>query len=230
MGKLTLTVSAVGDNAVIAYLPEPVQNNYPLILHALSQTATQAGVIDVVPAYHSLLVVFDPDKHSVDGLTALLQKQLLQAINHNKQNSKQRLIRIPVCYEDEFAPDLPELANRAGLSIAEVIRLHSEKIYTVCCLGFIPGFAFLGYVDDAIATPRRAEPRTKIPVGSVGIAGRQTGIYPADSPGGWNIIGRTPMALYAPEIELYSRFEMGDAVQFYAISVEEFNTWSDADV
>lgn len=191
-------------------------------MQSLAELATLTGAIDVVPAYCSLLVIFDPQKHSLDSLTAVLKKDLSQTVEHSQQTDEQRLIRIPVCYEGEFAPDLPELADKAGLTTAEVIARHSEKTYTVCCLGFIPGFAFLGYVDDGIATPRHAEPRAKIPAGSVGIAGRQTGIYPADSPGGWQIIGRTPMSLYAPEHGLYSRFEMGDAVQFYAIGSDEW--------
>lgn len=225
---LNLTINSIGDNAVICYLPEPVQHNYPLILHNLAEQIKLQGIIDCVIAYHSLLVIFDPRKHSTVDFAGLLNDYLPQAIRSASQADIQRIIRIPICYESEFSPDLAEVAERANLSQVEVIKRHSEKIYTVCCLGFIPGFAFLGYVDDKIATPRRSEPRANVPAGSVGIAGRQTGAYPADSPGGWNIIGRTPMSLYAPERELYSRFAIGDAVQFYAISADEFVAWSNA--
>lgn len=225
--QLTLTANPVGDNAVIFYLPEPVQDSYPLILHELAEQLKPLGIIDYVIAYHSLLIIFDPKIHSALDFMSLLNDYLPQAIHLASQTGSQRIVRIPVCYEGEFSPDLAEVAERANLTKTEVIKRHSEKIYTVCCLGFIPGFAFLGYVDEAIATPRRAEPRVKIPAGSVGIAGRQTGVYPADSPGGWQIIGCTPMTLYAPERGLYSRFAMGDRVQFYAISRDEFNAWSD---
>ncbi len=207
------------------YLPEPTQDNYPLILQDLVKQLDVDGVIDHVAAYHSLLVIFDPSVIPAANLTALLQRRLPQALMNARQTARQHLIRIPVCYEGDFSPDLTEVARCAGLSPAEVIKRHSEPIYTVCCLGFIPGFAFLGYVDDDIVTPRRAEPRSTVPAGSVGIAGRQTGVYPAVSPGGWQIIGRTPMTLYAPEKEIYSCFHLGDAVQFYAITASQFAAW-----
>lgn len=225
ISSLTLTVSPIGSGAVTFYLPEPLQENYPLILNDLAECLKAAGVIDCVSAYHSILAIFDPAKHSLSSLTGLLENRLPQALSKANTVREQRLIRIPVCYEESFAPDLAELAEKAALSVPEVIKYHTEQTYTVCCLGFIPGFAFLGYVDDEIATPRRADPRTHVAAGSVGIAGRQTGIYPAESPGGWNIIGQTPIVLYAPEKQLYSRFEMGDAVQFYAITTEEFAAW-----
>lgn len=229
VNRLALTANPIGDNAVIFYLPEPVQADYPLILNALSKQLSAVNVVDYVAAYHSLLVIFDPKKHSIGSLNDLLQQQLKQWIDCSKSTEKNRLIRIPVCYEGDFSPDLAEVAKRNQFSEAEVIKRHTANTYSVCCLGFIPGFAFLGYVDNTIATPRRAEPRAKIPAGSVGIAGQQTGIYPADSPGGWQIIGRTPMTLYAPERGLYSRFAMGDTVQFYSISTDEFSAWSDID-
>lgn len=228
-GQLTLTAVPAGDHAVMCYLPEPVRDDYPLILGSLAAIARQAGAIDVVPAYHSLLVICDSATIVPSAVVARLQAALPQAVQAAAQQGAQRLIRIPVCYQHEYAPDLPELAQQHGLTVAEVIAKHTEKCYSVACLGFIPGFAFLGYVDDAIATPRRANPRPHVAAGSVGIAGRQTGVYPADSPGGWNIIGRSPKILYDPDNGLTSCFDIGDSVQFYAISADEMTTWGQRD-
>jgi len=223
--SLTLSVHSVGPNAVMFYLPEPIQETYPVILHELSQQLTRSGVIDCVIAYHSLLVIFDPLRQDIHQLSLLLNQALPQAMHRATLARQQNLIKIPVCYAAPFAPDLIEVAKQGNLTVNEVILCHTQKTYQVCCLGFIPGFAFLGYVDDQIATPRRAEPRRHIAQGSVGIAGRQTGIYPEESPGGWQIIGRTPKRLYDPAHGLISCFEMGDRVQFYAISMDEFKEW-----
>lgn len=212
----------------MCYLPEPVRDDYPAILSVLATVAKQSGATDVVPAYHSLLVVFGANTCTPDLLVQRLSTALGQAQQIVTRQEQQRVIRIPVCYEGEFAPDLLELADTTGLSSSEVIAKHTEKTYLVACLGFIPGFAFLGYVDDTIATPRRANPRTCVKAGSVGIAGRQTGVYPANSPGGWNIIGRTPMTLYDPKNGLISCFSIGDSVQFYAISTAEMTAWEQA--
>lgn len=228
--QLSLAATPIGQDAVIVYLPKPVQDNYPSILHNLAEHIKPLGIIDCVIAYHSLLVIFDRQKQRAEKITRHLQNALPEAVAKASQPEAQSIIRIPVCYDDTFAPDLAEVAERAHLSKTALITHHSQKNYTVCCLGFTPGFAFLGYVDDKIATPRRANSRANVPAGSVGIAGQQTGVYPSHSPGGWNIIGRTPMALYAPERGLYSRFTIGDTVQFYAISRDDFNAWNDTDV
>lgn len=224
-----LTMTPAGENALMCYLPEPVREDYPRLLNQLAKIANEAGAVDVVPAYHSLLVIFDPAQQTATAIAQQLKLALPDAEQAAQKQSQQRLIRIPVCYEGDFAPDLPELAQQHGLTTDVVIAKHTAKTYSVACLGFIPGFAFLGYVDDAIATPRRANPRPHLPAGSVGIAGWQTGIYPAESPGGWNIIGRTPKTLYDPKNGLISCFEIGDAVQFYAITATAFNTWGEND-
>ncbi|MBV7433923.1 5-oxoprolinase subunit PxpB [Cardiobacteriaceae bacterium TAE3-ERU3] len=226
--KTTLSWTAAGERAVMLYLPEPPQDDYPLLLRALMghYRAQFATIIDMVPAYRSLLLVFaDSDipaqaicDSGNDFLTAYNPVQAQQGVTTHT---------IPVCYAAEYAPDLADLAASHGLSVDEVIAQHTADSYSVCCLGFIPGFAFLGYVDERIATPRHHNPRSKVAKGSVGIAGRQTGIYPADSPGGWQIIGRTPVTLYAPERGLYSRFNIGDKVRFSAISADEFANWTD---
>ncbi|MBS9777729.1 MAG: 5-oxoprolinase subunit PxpB [Gammaproteobacteria bacterium] len=222
---MSLKIISAGHNAVMCYLPEPVQDDYPMILSHLAHAARQTGALDVVPAYNSLMVVYD-EKALVPETLGKELNHALSKISQGVQNNHQKnIIRIPVCYEGKYAPDVAELAESKGLTVADVIAAHTGKQYSVACLGFIPGFAFLGYVDDAIATPRRANPRPSVPAGSVGIAGQQTGVYPADSPGGWNIIGRTPEKLYDPENGIISRFEIGDFVEFYEISQQEFTTW-----
>ncbi len=220
---LSLTVVSGGENALIFYLPAPPRDDYPIILQALAQKALSLGAIEAVPAYHSLLVMFK----SRDGKT--LEEALCSALPSIEKSltepDKRKPLTIPICYDSRFAPDLEALAKHHGLSTEAVIAKHTARTYRVCCLGFIPGFAFLGYVDQAIATPRRANPRPAVAAGSVGIAGKQTGCYPVESPGGWNIIGRTPMSLYAPEKGIFSRFHLADRVRFQPISYDEFMTW-----
>ncbi|PIE42193.1 MAG: hypothetical protein CSA47_01720 [Gammaproteobacteria bacterium] len=224
---MTLTLRAVcaGEDAVMFYLPEPVAKNYPVVLANLAKQAKKLGAIDVVPAYHSLLVTFNRRDHCADDFHVALNAYLADNEHKNWRVTRAKTIRIPVCYEGDFAPDLASVSKQHGLSETAVIERHLANCYRVCCLGFIPGFAFLGYVDDSIATPRHTNPRPLVAGGSVGIAGKQTGVYPTDSPGGWNIIGRTPQRLYAPEKGLISCFGLGDRVQFYRISADEFKVW-----
>ncbi len=225
----------IGDNAVYFYLPEPVQDYYPLLLKELAGYAKKLGACDVIPAYHSLLVTFsdnndekEPSHHQfqqtvIKKLTDFLPQAKQNALNSNEQ----KIITIPVCYDKEFAPDLERIAIMHNISTQAVIEQHKNTLYDVCCLGFIPGFAFLGYVDDSIATPRLDNPRPFVAGGSVGIAGKQTGVYPVDSAGGWNIIGRTPKTLYAPDKQIISCFNIGDKVRFYEISKDEFDDYKE---
>jgi inhibitor of KinA len=139
--------------------------------------------------------------------------------------SKQRILEIPVCYAKPFAPDLETLALQNQLTTEEVIQLHTAKVYRVYMIGFLPGFAYMGKVDHRIAAPRKSQPRTNIPAGSVGIAGEQTGIYPLVSPGGWNIIGQTPLKLFDAARPDPVLFQPGDRVHFYSISQNEFENY-----
>ncbi len=133
-----------------------------------------------------------------------------------------RLVEVPVCYDLEFALDLEALAARAGLERFEVVARHTASDYHVFMLGFTPGFAYMGTVDASLATPRLSTPRTRVPAGSVGIAGNQTGIYPSDTPGGWNLIGRTPLRCWTPDADEPTLFRPGDRVRFTAIDRREF--------
>lgn len=169
------------------------------------------GYREVVPGMNNLTVVFDPD--ITNGAQQL---ELLRALwdSSEAQDFASRTVRIPVCYGGEFGPDLELVAAHARLSPEQVIAAHSEAQYLVYFLGFQPGFAYLGGLPAALATPRRAEPRLAVPAGSVGIGGAQTGIYPALSPGGWQLIGRTAVSLFNPELAAPSLLQPGDLVQF----------------
>jgi KipI family sensor histidine kinase inhibitor len=133
-----------------------------------------------------------------------------------------RPLRVPVCYAGEFAPDLAAVAAFGGITEAETVRLHTSRTYRVFMLGFTPGFTYMGSVDERIAAPRLSVPRLRVPAGSVGIAGAQTGIYPAPTPGGWQIVGRTPVKPFDLQREEPFLFKPGDAVQFYAIEPSEY--------
>jgi inhibitor of KinA len=136
---------------------------------------------------------------------------------------KARTVEIPVCYGGEHGPDLAEVAKGCGLSTSEVVKLHVSRTYHAYFLGFAPGFAYLGELPEEIATPRLETPRKKVPAGSVGIAGRQTAVYPFATPGGWNLIGRTPLTLFRSDRKKMSLVEIGDQVQFRSITREEFS-------
>lgn len=182
-------------------------------------------VLDVVPAYSSLTIYYDVCALHTSGKTAFeTAKQLIVPLIESNENIPQsgRQLRIPVCYAKAFAPDLEEMAVQKNCSAEELIALHTGKAYRVYMIGFLPGFAYMGKVDERLATPRRGQPRTQVPEGSVGIAGEQTGIYPLTSPGGWNIIGRTPVKLFDAKRNEPVFFQPGDEVRFYSITEDEF--------
>jgi antagonist of KipI len=178
------------------------------------------GVRDVVPTYRSVGVSFDPLGTDLGRL--LLALESLAAESGDAAQVESVLVRVPVCYGGEYGPDLAGLAAAAGLSVEETVACHCAPRYRVFMIGFVPGFAYLGPVDERLAAPRRAEPRLSVPAGSVGIAGRQTGIYPTDSPGGWTLIGRTPLRPFDLARENACLFKPGDTVQFYPIDSAEY--------
>lgn len=182
------------------------------------RSAGLPGVLDIVPGYVSLFIAFDPLRWTHDelkGTIASLPKT-------QKASGERRLVRLPVCYGGEFGPDLWDVAESGGMSQEEAVSLHAEREYDVYFLGFTPGFAFMGEVDERIALGRLPSPRTAVPSGSVGIAGRQTGVYPVESPGGWRIVGRTPVRMYRPGDPDPILLRPGDRVRFAPISAEEF--------
>jgi KipI family sensor histidine kinase inhibitor len=172
------------------------------------------------PAYASILIDFDPLLLSHDEATSLIQKL---AEDGSQNDRAANLVTIPVCYDSEFAPDLQEVANHSQIPTREVIRLHCSATYRVHFLGFTPGFAYLGGLPETLHVPRLATPRKHVPAGSVAIAGSQAGIYPVDSPGGWRLIGRTPVRIFDPGATQPTRLKPGDLVEFSAIDHTTFD-------
>lgn len=179
------------------------------------------GVRDIVPTFASVTVYFDPLTTNVEALSGRLA--VLAELSRAATVDEPTAIRdIPVCYGGDLGPDLPEVGRRANVAEADVIERHSARVYRVFMLGFLPGFAYLGIVDPAIAIPRRREPRARVPAGSVAIAGELTGIYPSDSPGGWHVIGRTPVRPFVHDRTPPSLFRPGDVVRFRPITRDAF--------
>jgi inhibitor of KinA len=178
------------------------------------------GMLNLHPAYCSLLIKFDPRRTTHEAVERALRQRLSRGARAAAATPRQ--VEVPLCYEDEFAPDLASLAELRRLSVEELIRMHSQTTYTVYFLGFVPGFAYLGTVPEAIAAPRLASPRRRVEAGSLGIAGRQTAIYPCAVPGGWQLIGRTPWSMFRTDRDPMALLACGDEVQFRPISRDEF--------
>ncbi|MET1248494.1 5-oxoprolinase subunit PxpB [Sporolactobacillus sp. STCC-11] len=190
-----------------------------------------SGFIEYVPAYTNVVFYYNPIIVIESGRKDIsAQRQVIDYLKNVSKRmddcadneEKRRVVHIPVCYGQDFGPDLEEVAAIHHFSTNEVIERHSAPKYLVYMLGFAPGFPFLGGLPEALATPRRATPRLKIAAGSVGIAGKQTGAYPLDSPGGWQIIGRTPVPLFTPKSDPPTLLSAGDLVKFDPISVQEY--------
>lgn len=179
------------------------------------------GVTDVIPAFCSLLINYDPRVISYEQIKRRMEA--LVKIDVTAGDTRKRVFEIPVCYGGEYGPDIQNIADHAGLSVEEVIQIHTSRDYLIYMLGFLPGFTYLGGLDERIHTPRLANPRIRIPAGSVGIGGSQTGIYPMDSPGGWQLMGMTPVKTYDPDREVPILVEAGDYIRFVAIDEDEFH-------
>jgi KipI family sensor histidine kinase inhibitor len=179
-----------------------------------------AGIRNLHPAYCSLLVKFDALKLQHEELEAILRRYLVWL--DEVKLPEPRLVDIPVCYGGEFGPDLDEVCAMRGLTAAQAIQLHASAEYLVYFLGFVPGFAYLGELPNELVTPRLATPRRRVAAGSVGIAGNQTGVYPFATPGGWRLLGRTPIKMFQSESEGLSLLTIGDRVRFTPIDAERF--------
>lgn len=185
--------------------------------------ASQGGsrIRNLHPAYSSLLIDFDPMQWTHEELTAQVRELIYR--DKSSDSCVSRAIALPVCYDPEFGPDLSDVAAIHHISVSEVIRLHASATYLVYFLGFSPGFAYLGGLPEQLRTPRLATPRGRVAVGSVGIAGDQTGVYPIESAGGWRIIGRTPVRMFEVSGDPPTRLRLGDVVRFDAIDRLEFD-------
>jgi len=186
----------------------------------LLQSKPVKGIRNLHPAYTSLLVEFDVLKLRQDELEVILRLYLDRI--EDVRLPEPRLLEIPVCYGGDFGPDLDDLSSMHGITPAQAIELHTSAAYVVFFLGFVPGFAYLGGLPKELATPRLSSPRRNVPAGSVGIAGDQTGVYPFATPGGWRLIGRTPVAMFRPDRNDMSLLSIGDRVRFTPISREQF--------
>ena len=208
----------MGDRSLLVELGEKiapdVNRRVQELMLQLQQTRLP-GVREFAPGYRSLLVVFDPLTLSPSELKARITD--VAGRPASARLPKAKLLTVPVFYGGDYGPDLEWVAGHLGISTDEVIRLHTETMYRVYMIGFTPGYPYMGELPAALAVPRRSTPRTRVPKGSVGIAQRQTGIYSVESPGGWQIIGWTPIELFDPTRQLPSLLEMGDKVKFEAV-------------
>lgn len=223
-----MTPIPVGDGAVVLEFGGDLSDKSVLRTQAVAAKIAAAalpGVLDVVPAYNAITVFYDAGRvGDYDRWSAQLAS--CAKATSKKTSVKSSTREIPVCYGGEYGPDLDELAQALGRSVEEVIALHTNGAYVVHAVGFVPGFAYLGGLPRALHRPRRATPRAAVPPGSVGIGGGQTGIYPLETPGGWNLIGRTPLRLFDATREEPALLRMGDRVTFRAILPKEFAQWA----
>jgi inhibitor of KinA len=214
---------AASDQALLVYLGEEIglaaHERVLKLLRAL-QKASPKWVRNLQPAYTSLMITFDPCLVDHAQVEATLRK--LEKLPGTARRRKPPTVEIPVCYGGEFGPDLELIAELHGIKVSEVISIHTSQTYHAYFLGFAPGFAYLGDLPQRIATPRLETPRKKVPEGSVGIAGRQTAVYPFATPGGWRLIGRTPKVMFQSGRKPMPAISIGDQVKFRAISREEF--------
>jgi inhibitor of KinA len=228
-----MKLEPLGDSAVVATLGSGILPETLASVLAWSEAIAAArgiGIVDVVAAYTTVTVFYDAARFTAPGCDAYGEVcQFLQScapraggLGHGHAAT---LVEIPVCYGGELGPDLAAVADRAGLGAADAAALHSGADYQVCAVGFTPGFPYLGGLPAALHTPRRDTPRPRVPAGSVGIGGAQTGVYPLSSPGGWQIIGRTPLALFRPMGNPAALLRTGDRVRFKPISQGEFESW-----
>jgi len=205
----------LGDSALLVELGDKIDSAVNQRVHALNallQTKNIAGIIETVPAYCTLLIHYDPLILTFDQVTLWVRDKLTQV--DDSLNRKPRQLEVPTRYGGASGPDLEAVAVSKGMSPADVVRIHSECEYTVYMMGFTPGFPYLGTLDERLIMPRMDAPRTLVKAGTVAIAGLQTGIYPLDSPGGWHLIGWTPLKLFNPTSETPFLFSPGDIIKF----------------
>lgn len=221
--KITPRILHAGDNCIVVEFGTAISleiNGRVQGLRRSIEAHALSGIRELVPTYRSLAIYFDPLATDPDSLLDKLTS--LASDTRGNAASGGPVAVIPVCYGGDYGPDIDNVARHNGLTVEDVITRHSAPDYYCYMLGFTPGFSYLGGMDERIATPRLENPRTVIPAGSVGIAGKQTGIYPIDSPGGWQLIGRTPLRMFDPAAAPPTLLDAGLWVRFSPISPEEF--------
>ncbi|MBS4192636.1 5-oxoprolinase subunit PxpB [Bacillus sp. FJAT-49705] len=237
-------IKPLGDSALIVQIGEGISPSIHQKVQALSVLVNNYpfdGFVESVPAFNNITIHYDPVvvyqtqmKNLVSNHFPLTPFQIVSSkVNElfqyidETQNFAARLVEIPVLYGGEYGPDLDYVASYHKISAEEVIRIHTQCECLVYMIGFAPGFPFMGGMNEEIATPRRETPRLSITPGSVGIAGKQTGIYPLETPGGWQIIGRTPLDLFRPDLSPPTLLQAGDKIKFVQISPEEYNEYKE---
>lgn len=236
----------LGDSAIIIEFDKSINIGTHLKVRALTTYLNEhpfLGMVECVPAFTTVTVFYDTFKiyneilksnrkqrffceESPYSIVKSIIEKILVSVEDCVED-KPRTIEIPVCYGGEFGPDLEYVAKYNNITTEEVIDIHSKREYLVYMIGFAPGFPYLGGMSERIATPRRESPRLLIPAGTVGIAGAQTGVYPIGTPGGWQLIGRTPLELFRPKDNIPSLLSAGDIIKFKAISLSEYNGWKE---
>lgn len=217
-----------GDSAIVMEFGNTIEKKINAKIAAVVENLKKKkldGILDILPTYRSILINYDPVKISYGEMVYILKG--LSEADSNKESDEVRLIEIPTLYGKEYGPDIDFVAENANLSIEEVIKIHSGTDYLVYMMGFMPGFTYLGGLDERIATPRLKSPRLKIEPGSVGIAANQTGMYPLESPGGWQLIGRTPLKLYDDTKEPPVFIQAGDYIRYVSIDQKEYDKIKD---
>ncbi|KRM95128.1 allophanate hydrolase 2 subunit 1 [Liquorilactobacillus aquaticus DSM 21051] len=212
----------VGEQSLNIVFPEVIDAAENRAIQSLARALldTDEGIIATIPAYHTLTVNFDAFRTSFTELTNKIENVIK---NHAllKNDDKKHIIELPVCYDEEFGIDLEAVIKYGKTTFEELVRLHTETPYLIYMMGFMPGFAYMGSVSEKIAMSRLKNPRAKVPAGSVAVAGKQTGMYPIEAPGGWRILGRTPVKLYDPA-HPEPRYHAGDHIKFTAISKKDY--------
>ena len=216
-------VIASESSSIVYFSERPCSQTSDQIAYTANALKVRLGddLIDLIPSYHSLLVIYNPLKLGYQKIEQEIRNTIGQWTSNN-QSQKGPIVELPVYYSPESGPDLQRIADHSGLTIDQIIEIHQQTEYTVYAMGFAPGFAYLGEVDTRIAMPRLATPRHNVPQGAVAIADRQTAIYPSQSPGGWNLIGLCPTSLFNAEQQPPSPMAVGDRICFNAISRDEF--------
>lgn len=222
-----MKIDALGDSALIINLADEISDSSALLARLLSAAATierakLPGVVDVTSSYESVAVFFDLPQVEPDIEDKI---RVLIASAGVRVSGKKRRVQIPVCYDEEFALDLDRVANHTSLTPDAIVTLHSSAEYTVACIGFMPGFPFLAGLPQQLRVPRLESPRTKVSAGSVAIANAQAGVYPLESPGGWNVLGRTPLQLFRVNENPPTLLRPGDCVQFRRITRAQFDVF-----
>lgn len=225
MYNSNFSIHPLGCSGVICYLGHSISEETNDLVHRFKEYVNQkigSKLEGIVPSYHSITFYFNSLTYEYEHIKKELEISFSELVDYSNTN-KRVIHHIPVCYDLRFGSEIKNVANQNKLSIKEVIRLHTEPVYRIYMIGFLPGFPYLGGLNSKLSTPRLTKPKI-VDKGSVGIAGQQTGIYPIQSPGGWNIIGRTPLSIFSVQDQNSETFMPGDYIKFHAVTLEKYES------